>query len=85
MSFIYDISTDTIVDAEDGGLIATPAETLDPEDGLKMAAALELFDALGAIIYAWQIGELQLPQSLSEPGCQALHKACPPHLSGAPA
>jgi len=78
MSFIYDIPTDTIVDAEDGGLIATPAETVDPDDSLKMAAALELFDALGAIVYAWQIGELALPDALSVPACQALHKGSPP-------
>lgn len=78
MTFIYDIPTDTIVDEEDGGLIATPAETVDPEDSLKMAAALDLFDALGAIVYAWQIGELVLPMALSVPACQALHKASPP-------
>lgn len=78
MSFIYDIPTDTIVDEEDGGLIATPAETVDPEDSTKMAAAIELFDALGAIVYAWQIGELVLPMALTVPACQALHKASPP-------
>ncbi|WP_370176266.1 hypothetical protein [Sphingobium abikonense] len=78
MNFIYDIPTDTIVDALDGGLIATPAETVDPEDSLKMAAGPELFDALGAIIYAWQIGELTLPRALAEPACHALHKASPP-------
>jgi hypothetical protein len=78
MTFIYDIPTDTIVDAQDGGLIATPAETVDPDDSLKMAAALDLFDALGAIIYAWQIGELPLPTSLAVAGCHALHKGSPP-------
>lgn len=77
MTFVYDIATDTIVDEEDGGLIATPAETVDPEDSLKMAAAIELHDALGAIIYAWQIGELVLPQSLAAPACLALHKSSP--------
>ena len=82
MSFIYDIPTDTIVDAQDGGLFATPAETVDPEDSLKMAAAIELFDALGAIVYAWQIGELALPEALAEPSLRALAKATPPEFCG---
>ncbi len=78
MTFVYDIPTDTVVDSKDGSLIAIPAETVDPEDSLKMAAALDLFDALGAIIYAWQIGELSLPIGLHVPACHALHKASPP-------
>jgi hypothetical protein len=82
MSFVYDIPTDTIVDGQDGGLIATPAETVDPEDVLKMAAALELFDALSAIIYAHQIGELPLPAALVEPSIRALAKATPPEFCG---
>lgn len=82
MSFVYDIPTDTIVDAEDGGLIATPAETVDPEDSLKMAASIDLFDALSAIIYAHHIGELPLPASLVEPSMKALAKATPPEFCG---
>ncbi|WP_336973464.1 hypothetical protein [Sphingobium aromaticiconvertens] len=78
MSFLYDIPTDTIVAAEDGGLIATPEETVDPEDSLKMAAAPELFDALGAIYHAHQIGELPLPAALAEAASDALRKASPP-------
>jgi len=82
MTFIYDIPTDTIVDGEDGGLIAILTEGVDPEDSLKMAASPEMFDALAAIIYAWQIKELVLPEALAEAGIRALAKATPPEFCG---
>ena len=78
MTFFYDYQTGTIIAPDDGGLIADLAETVDPEDGLKMAAAVDLYDALSAIIYAHLIGELPLPSALSEAGLDALKMASPP-------
>lgn len=80
MSFFYDWETGTIVDPDpkDGGLIADLVETVDPEDGMKMAAGPVLFDALAAIIYAWQIGKLDLPEPLSSAGLSAVMEATAP-------
>ncbi|PHP19543.1 hypothetical protein CG471_11835 [Sphingobium sp. IP1] len=78
MSFFYDIATGTIVDAQDGGLIADLVETVDPEDGLKMAGAIDLYDALCAIIYAHEIGELPLPTALADAGREALVRSSVP-------
>lgn len=75
MAFVYDIVTAAIVDAEDGGLIADLVETVEPDDGFKMAAAPELYDALQAILYANEIGELPLPKSLVECATEAMAKA----------
>lgn len=75
MAFLYHEATRDIVHADDGGLIAQLAETVDWEDGKKMAAGPELFDALHAIMYANEIGELPMPQALVEYGQAALAKA----------
>ncbi|MFY9350083.1 MAG: hypothetical protein WBL20_14395 [Sphingobium sp.] len=82
MSFYYDAPTGTILDTEDMGLIAELAETVSVEDGMAMAAATDLYDALSAIIYASIIGELLLPEALFVAGHDALLKASPPQEGG---
>lgn len=78
MMFFYDAPTGTIIDAQDGGLIADLVETVDPVDGVMMAGAAGLFNALEAIIYAHRIGELPLPKALAEAGEDALRNASIP-------
>ena len=75
MSFIYDDVTGLILDDRDEGMIADLVETVDPEDGRKMAAAPELYDDVQAILYANEIGELPLPAPLLECAVQAKAKA----------
>jgi hypothetical protein len=74
MAFIY-IDTGEIVDADDEGVIASLVETVSEEDGFKMAAAPELFDALEAILYAHEIGEAILHPELVRCGQEAISKA----------
>lgn len=61
MTFRYVETSGQIVDDDDEGLIAELVETVDPEDGLKMAAAPDLYDALYAIRYACMIGNSVCP------------------------